>query len=118
MSSIYRLSRFPHRVRVSPLFVRYTQSTANPSSPDLHASEKLRPVSSCPQGTVLKGLNYHKEGSDPIAKADEEYPSWLWELLDEEKTKARSNDPTTRQFQRKTNREAIRSSNFMKNKKT
>lgn len=36
--------------------------------------------SSCPAGTVMKGLNIMKDGTDPIAMNDEEYPSWLWEL--------------------------------------
>ncbi|GAA5968419.1 hypothetical protein JCM11641_007629 [Rhodosporidiobolus odoratus] len=41
-----------------------------------------RSPSSCPPGTVLKGLNYLKDGSDPIAKEDHEYPEWLWTLVD------------------------------------
>jgi large subunit ribosomal protein L54 len=36
----------------------------------------------CPEGTVLKGLNYQKGGQDPVAKKDEEYPEWLWSCLD------------------------------------
>lgn len=36
----------------------------------------------CPEGTVLKGLNYTKGGQDPVAKKDEEYPEWLWSCLD------------------------------------
>lgn len=40
------------------------------------------PRSSCPEGTVLKGLNYTKGGEDPVAKRDEDYPEWLWSCLD------------------------------------
>ncbi|KAK0392589.1 hypothetical protein NLU13_2084 [Sarocladium strictum] len=40
------------------------------------------PRSMCPEGTVLKGLNYTKGGQDPVAKKDEEYPEWLWSCLD------------------------------------
>ncbi|BGP27061.1 ribosomal protein L37, mitochondrial [Rhodotorula toruloides] len=36
--------------------------------------------SSCPAGTVLKGLNYLKDASDPVAMEDLEYPSWVWQL--------------------------------------
>jgi len=35
-----------------------------------------------PAGTVLKGLNFYKDKQDPVAMADEEYPAWLWKVLD------------------------------------
>jgi large subunit ribosomal protein L54 len=38
--------------------------------------------SSVPAGTVLKGLNFYKDKQDPVALADEEYPAWLWRVLD------------------------------------
>lgn len=31
---------------------------------------------------MLKGLNFYKDKQDPVAMADEEYPSWLWSVLD------------------------------------
>ncbi|GAA5912016.1 mitochondrial 54S ribosomal protein mL54 MRPL37 [Sporobolomyces salmoneus] len=37
-------------------------------------------LSSCPEGTVLKGLNYLKDESPILSKPDSEYPSWLWSL--------------------------------------
>jgi len=40
------------------------------------------PVSSCPAGTRLKGLNYIKGRDDPIALPEEAYPEWLWRCLD------------------------------------
>lgn len=40
------------------------------------------PRSICAEGTVMTGLNYLKDGQDPVAKKDEEYPEWLWECLD------------------------------------
>jgi large subunit ribosomal protein L54 len=36
----------------------------------------------CPEGTVLKGLNFAKGGKDPVSMKDEEYPEWLWSCLD------------------------------------
>ncbi|KAH8733111.1 mitochondrial ribosomal protein L37-domain-containing protein [Phaeosphaeriaceae sp. PMI808] len=43
--------------------------------------------SSIAAGTPLKGLNFEKSKSDPIALADDEYPPWLWTLLSrQEKT--------------------------------
>ncbi|KAF2099569.1 hypothetical protein NA57DRAFT_55529 [Rhizodiscina lignyota] len=38
-------------------------------------------LSSVTAGTPLKGLNFLKNGSDPVALADEEYPPWLWTIL-------------------------------------
>ncbi|KAF4464092.1 mitochondrial ribosomal L37p [Fusarium albosuccineum] len=43
--------------------------------------DPVAPRSSCPAGTVLGGLNYSKGGQDPVAKADDEYPEWLWDCL-------------------------------------
>lgn len=37
---------------------------------------------------VLTGLNITKGGSDPPLKPDEEYPEWLWELAQPERTLA------------------------------
>ena len=41
--------------------------------------------SSVPGGTVLKGLNFMKGKNDPVALEDEEYPPWLWGVLDDVK---------------------------------
>jgi large subunit ribosomal protein L54 len=46
-----------------------------------------RILSSVPAGTVLKGLNFVKGKSDPVALEDSEYPDWLWSVL-EKKTSA------------------------------
>ena len=35
---------------------------------------------------VVTGLNITKGGSDPPLKPDEEYPDWLWQLAQPEKT--------------------------------
>ncbi|CAG8541370.1 10274_t:CDS:2 [Ambispora gerdemannii] len=73
-------------------------------------------ISAAPAGTVLQGINYLKDGTDPIALPDHEYPEWLWEILDEKKQKEWANDPTNRQYLRKIRREKIRDANFDKNK--
>ena len=58
----------------------------NLSTPVTETGEALKEPaasrSSCPEGTVLLGLNYAKGGQDPLAKKDEEYPEWLWSCLD------------------------------------
>ncbi|KAG7192047.1 Mitochondrial ribosomal protein L54 [Scheffersomyces spartinae] len=40
--------------------------------------------SSCVEGTVLN-LKIKKNGQEPVALADSEYPSWLWDCLDAQK---------------------------------
>ncbi|KAF8447413.1 mitochondrial ribosomal protein L37-domain-containing protein, partial [Boletus edulis BED1] len=42
--------------------------------------KKKDAASSCPAGTIMTGLNYLKGEPPILAKPDEEYPAWLWEL--------------------------------------
>jgi hypothetical protein len=62
--------------------------TPSPAELALGASAKSKakpaqiPVSSCPAGTPLKGLNFLKGRDDPVALSEEEYPEWLWRCLD------------------------------------
>ncbi|SAL98500.1 hypothetical protein [Absidia glauca] len=80
--------------------------------------EVPRKPSSVPAGVTLKGINFLKDGTDPVALEDTAYPMWLWDLLDEKKQKQKTTKPVHRQFHRKQNRDAIKLSNFMKDKKT
>ncbi|KAI0395068.1 mitochondrial ribosomal protein L37-domain-containing protein [Xylariaceae sp. FL0594] len=62
-----------------------TSDTSAPANETLIADavpEGKQPLSSCPPGTVLFGLNYFKNKQDPVALADEAYPEWLWRCLD------------------------------------
>lgn len=52
---------------------------AAPEKPTKPAVE--RPLSSCPAGTKLTGLNFYKNKPDIYALDDSEYPDWLWTLL-------------------------------------
>jgi large subunit ribosomal protein L54 len=47
------------------------------------AKKKVVPLvkSSIAAGTPLKGLNFEKNKTDPVALPDEEYPEWLWTIL-------------------------------------
>lgn len=53
------------------------------------AKKKVQPLvkSSIAAGTPLKGLNFEKNKQDPVALADEEYPDWLWTILDRQEKK-------------------------------
>lgn len=64
----------PFRTPEAPLSTPVTEVGETPSTPTSR--------SICPEGTVLKGLNFTKGGQDPVAKKDEEYPEWLWSCLD------------------------------------
>ncbi|KAJ1795724.1 hypothetical protein LPJ59_004180 [Coemansia sp. RSA 2399] len=77
------------------------------------ADKNTRPASSAPHGTVLKGLNIYKEGKDPIALKDEEYPEWLWAIMDV----VPRDKMSERERQRQDRSKAIKESNFMKSKK-
>ncbi|KAK9384858.1 54S ribosomal protein L37, mitochondrial [Lipomyces mesembrius] len=74
-------------------------------------------LSSAPAGTRLRGCNILKSGQDPEALPDNEYPDWLWELLDDEAQKRKLDaDPEkkARKEWRKKNREKIKQGNFLK----
>lgn len=47
--------------------------------------EPSQALSACATGTVLGGLNYFKNQTDPVAMADNQYPAWLWRCLDVQK---------------------------------
>ncbi|CAI6272748.1 unnamed protein product [Periconia digitata] len=53
------------------------------------AEKKVTPLvrSSVAAGTPLKGLNFFKDKTDPVALADEEYPEWLWTILEKQEKK-------------------------------
>ncbi|KAI2470049.1 mitochondrial ribosomal protein L37-domain-containing protein [Annulohypoxylon bovei var. microspora] len=48
---------------------------------DTAADEEKPTLSACPEGTILTGLNYFKNRTDPVAMADDAYPSWLWTCI-------------------------------------
>ncbi|KAJ2616080.1 hypothetical protein H4S08_000955 [Coemansia sp. RSA 1365] len=77
------------------------------------AEEKKYPPSSVVQGTILKGLNIYKDGSDPVAQRDEDYPDWLWTLLD----KVPKEEKTEHERQRMDRSQEIKKSNFMRGRK-
>lgn len=59
---------------------------------DAASTEKKAPLvrSSVPAGMPLKGLNFLKDKQDPVALADEEYPEWLWGILERQEKKGES----------------------------
>jgi large subunit ribosomal protein L54 len=50
------------------------------------------PKSSCLPGTPLEGLNFLKDRQDPVALPDDEYPDWLWTILEREEKEVGTGD--------------------------
>jgi large subunit ribosomal protein L54 len=97
---------------------------SSPRTPNNTTSAKFHAVhilagagarSSCAPNTALVGLNYLKDQPPVLALADEEYPPWLWKLLD--KSELPDDGPggeAEKRRLRKENRQRIRDQNFMK----
>lgn len=67
-----------------PLSTPLTPSPSAAGVPKPTGKASSPPVlvqSSVPAGTPLKGLNFYKNKTDPVAMEDSEYPSWLWTAL-------------------------------------
>ncbi|KAK8027316.1 hypothetical protein PG991_004372 [Apiospora marii] len=62
-----------------------TFSTPLADSPPSPEEAAVGTLSACPAGTVLTGLNYFKNQTDPVALTDDKYPEWLWRCLDVQK---------------------------------
>ena len=60
----------------------FSTPLADAPAPEVGAAAAL---SACPAGTVLTGLNYFKNMTDPLALSDDKYPEWLWRCLDVQK---------------------------------
>ena len=64
-----------------------TPFTPSPSkTPGIPPKDKLEHVKNVPKSSVsagapLRGLGYIKGQEAPLAREDDEYPSWLWGLL-------------------------------------
>ena len=77
-----------------PLSEPHTPSTssAKTSGPTSTKDGKIaaKPKSSVPGGKELRGLGYTKAKPKVLAMEDDEYPQWLWSLLDEKRPGAMS----------------------------
>ena len=72
-------------------------------------------TSSCPPGVILTGLNYLKGQPPVIALPDEEYPPWLWKLLEPKNLVDDGPGGKAEKVRlRKQNRQRIRDQNLLK----
>lgn len=78
----------------TPSSLTASQPTSSPSESAATAGNTAKhPPSSVPAGTVLKGLNFLKNHTDPVAMPDEDYPPWLWSVLSS--TQSSSSSPSS-----------------------
>ncbi|KAF5211166.1 39S ribosomal protein L37, mitochondrial [Clavispora lusitaniae] len=72
--------------------------------------------SSVPAGTALN-LKIRKNGDEPVALEDSEYPEWLWECLDKEKQEQRLKEQDFMKWRKKqinkANTAKIKNNNFI-----
>ncbi|KAK9478099.1 mitochondrial ribosomal protein L37-domain-containing protein [Lipomyces japonicus] len=93
----------------------FSEATSE-ATEEVRESKKRVPSIALP-GTRLRGCNIRAKQEDPVALPDEEYPDWLWDILDEEaQQKKLDADPEkkARKEWRKKAREAIKTRNFLK----
>lgn len=86
-------------------------STAAAVTAGKTVSAKATEIASiAPAGTKLKGCNIRKNGEDPVALPESEYPEWLWTVMEKKET-----DPEKimRNERRKVTRQKIKANNFM-----
>lgn len=78
-------------------------ATAKPATAEEESVDSAKTSST----THCTGANYFKEGEDPVLKPDEEYPKWLWGLLD-----MKEGEAGKKHEQRRENKRKIREMNF------
>ncbi|KAF7349287.1 hypothetical protein MSAN_01718200 [Mycena sanguinolenta] len=89
-------------------------SNAAAAKPLPQAARKAIPQSSCQADTVIEGVNYLKDQPPVLALPDEEYPSWLWTVLQERVWPDDGPGGRAERAQRrKENRRRIQDANFM-----
>ncbi|KAF8479336.1 mitochondrial ribosomal protein L37-domain-containing protein [Russula ochroleuca] len=113
------LLRQTQRAACARSFAQKAVSAAPNAVPEQTAAAELPATgsarSSCAPNTVMEGINYLKDQRPVLALPDEEYPAWLWTLLD--KSELPDDGPggkAEKRRLRKENRQRIRDQNFMK----
>ncbi|KIK56175.1 hypothetical protein GYMLUDRAFT_827251 [Collybiopsis luxurians FD-317 M1] len=95
---------------------RAYSAPSNSPTPTQKSKSKAAPVitSSCAPDTIMAGLNYLKNQPPVLALPDEEYPPWLWTILQPKELE--DDGPggrKERMERRKANKERIKERNFM-----
>ncbi|KAF8316836.1 hypothetical protein DL93DRAFT_2165948 [Clavulina sp. PMI_390] len=122
MSAIMSLRTFSRSIRPAQttpaaLLRRTYASKPSHASSSKAPAETTRPESSCPADTVIPGLNYLKDQPPVVALPDDQYPDWLWKVLEPKEFPPEEQGPggaAERHRLRRANKEKIKAQNFMK----
>ncbi|EJT73390.1 hypothetical protein GGTG_10231 [Gaeumannomyces tritici R3-111a-1] len=95
LRQVWRLPQRPALLLSRPFATTFRARNAAPAAPDAPSLAAATapdaggdgaaadaPLSSCPKGTIMTGLNFYKNKTDPVAMADKDYPEWLWTCLE------------------------------------
>nr|XP_019008453.1 50S small subunit ribosomal protein L37 [Kwoniella pini CBS 10737]OCF47234.1 50S small subunit ribosomal protein L37 [Kwoniella pini CBS 10737] len=74
-----------YRISINQFSSSSSSSAASSSSSSTQPKPKKssKVISAAPAGTKLTGLSILKDKPDPIALEDDQYPTWLWNLLED-----------------------------------
>ncbi|KAJ1505080.1 hypothetical protein HMI54_006326 [Coelomomyces lativittatus] len=67
-----------------------------------------------PEGTPIKGINIFKDGKDPVALKDEDYPEWLWTCDAPPKKEFTKEEENTKRYAKFVRKQKIKDHNFKK----
>ncbi|KAF8896825.1 mitochondrial ribosomal protein L37-domain-containing protein [Mucidula mucida] len=87
---------------------------AAPAPPKAKPAAFVAPKSSCAADTILEGLNYLKDQPPILAKPDEEYPDWLWTVMENKVLPDDGPGGKKERYERRLdNKKKLREHNFM-----
>ncbi|CAL9736278.1 large ribosomal subunit protein mL54 [Monosporozyma servazzii] len=78
-------------------------------------ADGIKGNSSCPMGTKLNLGVWKDAKKDPVAKADNEYPEWLWHIIPSEGSNEVKLNPLVKRSKdlRQLNRNQIKQNNYI-----
>lgn len=78
-------------------------------------ANEIKGNSSCPMGTKLNLGVWKDAKKDPVAKADNEYPEWLWNIIPSEGSTGVKLDPLVKRAKdlRQLHRNQIKQNNYI-----
>ncbi|KAF5368757.1 hypothetical protein D9615_005369 [Tricholomella constricta] len=92
----------------------YANAADKPKKAPAGVAAAAPPMSSCAPDTVITGVNYLKGQPPVLARADEEYPEWLWSILQPKVWPEDGPGGKAERVRRRTeNKQRIKDRNFM-----
>jgi large subunit ribosomal protein L54 len=102
-------------IQSNRLISSITRSISSTAIPLNAAAKKIPAITSvAPAGTKLKGLNVFKNKEDLVALPEDEYPEWLWKVLDSKNENEQDAEAMAKAKRRQANRNTIKNDNFLR----